>query len=79
LNNPLTITTLSLVLLLAHITATAQMHRWGARVFEARNPNDCWDGTFKGKSQPVGAYPYVIKAHTFCGEIFLKGVVMLVR
>lgn len=53
--------------------------RWGARVFETRNPNDCWDGSFKGKAQPVGAYAYFIKAHTFCGEVFLKGVVMLVR
>jgi gliding motility-associated-like protein len=53
--------------------------RWGVRVFETRNPNDCWDGTFKGKPQPVGAYPYVITAHTLCGEVFLKGTVMLVR
>jgi gliding motility-associated-like protein len=53
--------------------------RWGARVFDTRNPNDCWDGTFRGKPQPPGAYPYIIKAHTFCGEITRQGLVMLIR
>jgi len=53
--------------------------RWGQIVFDTRNPSDCWDGTCKGKPQPTGAYPYVIRAHTFCGEITRKGLVMLIR
>lgn len=53
--------------------------RWGQIVFDTRNPSDCWDGTYKGKPQPTGAYPYVIRAHTFCGEITRKGLVMLIR
>ncbi len=53
--------------------------RWGARVFSSRNPSDCWDGTFKGKLQPAGAYVYVIKAMTYCGPVTKNGVVMLIR
>ena len=54
-------------------------NRWGVRVFSTRNPSDCWDGTFRGQPQEAGAYPYEIRAHTFCGEIIRKGVVMLIR
>jgi gliding motility-associated-like protein len=54
-------------------------NRWGVRVFSTRNPSDCWDGTFHGQPQRAGAYPYEIRAHTYCGEIIRKGVVMLIR
>ena len=54
-------------------------NRWGLRVFSTRNPSDCWDGTYHGQPQPTGGYPYVIRAHTYCGEITRTGVVMLVR
>jgi gliding motility-associated-like protein len=54
-------------------------NRWGVRVFSTRNPSDCWNGTFRGQPQEAGAYPYEIRAHTFCGEIVRKGVVMLIR
>ena len=54
-------------------------NRWGMRVFTTRNPSDCWDGTYKGKPQETGAYPYVIRAHSFCGEITRTGVVLLIR
>ena len=54
-------------------------NRWGQRIFTTRNPSDCWDGTFKGKPQEAGAYPYVIRAHSFCGEITKTGLVLLIR
>lgn len=54
-------------------------NRWGQRVFHTKNPNDCWNGTVNGKPQDAGGYVYVIKAKTICGEIFQKGVVMLIR
>lgn len=54
-------------------------NRWGMCVFSTRNPSDCWDGSFKGRPQETGAYVYVIKAHTFCGEIVRTGTVMLIR
>ncbi len=53
--------------------------RWGMRVFTTRNPSECWDGNFRGKPQETGAYAYMIKARSFCGEITRTGVVILVR
>src|SRR5690349_10872916 len=54
-------------------------NRWGQRIFTTKNANDCWDGTFKGLKQDPGGYVYIIKAKTVCGEVSLKGVVMLIR
>lgn len=33
-------------------------NRWGELVFETNNFNDGWDGTYKGKDQPIGVYVY---------------------
>jgi gliding motility-associated-like protein len=54
-------------------------NRWGNLVFHTTNPNDCWDGTYKGKPQDTGGFPFIIKAKTLCGEIIKKGIVILVR
>jgi gliding motility-associated-like protein len=54
-------------------------NRWGQLVFITRNPADCWDGTYKGQPQGAGAYVFVIRARTFCGEITRTGTVMLIR
>ncbi|WP_188133988.1 CshA/CshB family fibrillar adhesin-related protein [Chitinophaga sp. CF418] len=53
--------------------------RWGTLVFSTQDAGACWNGTFKGVLQPVGAYVYYIKAKTLCGEIERKGVVTLVQ
>ncbi|MCB9036503.1 MAG: gliding motility-associated C-terminal domain-containing protein [Lewinellaceae bacterium] len=60
-------------------------NRWGAVVFEQSNflPNDLslgWDGTFKGKEAPAGAYTYVFRVR-FLDEVELEytGAVHLVR
>ena len=53
--------------------------RWGVRVFSTRNPGDCWDGSYNGRQQQAAAYVYVIRAHTFCGEVTRTGIVMLIR
>jgi gliding motility-associated-like protein len=53
--------------------------RWGVRIFTTRNPAECWDGSFRGKPQAAGVYAYIIRAHSFCGEITRSGTVVLVR
>jgi gliding motility-associated-like protein len=54
-------------------------NRWGQKVFETKNPGDCWDGTFQGKEQDSGGFVYIIKATTICGDVFRKGNLMLIR
>lgn len=54
-------------------------NRWGERVFFTKNPSDCWDGTYKGLPQASGTFVYVVKAKTFCGEIFRKGTINIIR
>ncbi|HXB92435.1 MAG TPA: gliding motility-associated C-terminal domain-containing protein, partial [Puia sp.] len=57
----------------------SMFNRWGQRVFFTTDPQQCWDGTYKGIPQPAGGYAYLIKAATVCGTAFRKGVVMLIR
>jgi gliding motility-associated-like protein len=54
-------------------------NRWGQLVFSTRDPSDCWDGTSDGQPQPAGSYPYIIRAHSLCGEITRTGLVFLIR
>ncbi|HTI07017.1 MAG TPA: CshA/CshB family fibrillar adhesin-related protein [Puia sp.] len=54
-------------------------NRWGQRVFFTNDPNECWDGTYKGNPQPGGGYVYQIRATTACGTVYRKGTVMLIR
>jgi len=54
-------------------------NRWGQRVFETNNPSDCWDGTFQGEKQDAGAFVYLIRANSFCGNIVRKGTLLLIR
>lgn len=42
-------------------------NRWGEMIFESRNPESGWDGTYKGKPQEMDAYAYTLDI------IFLDG------
>lgn len=53
--------------------------RWGVLLFHTKNPSDCWDGTYNGKSQPPGTYVYQIRAQALCGTVYRKGTVVLIR
>lgn len=54
--------------------------RWGVVVFETKNIDEGWDGTYKGIPQPVGVYVYDIGAATLNGTPFNKtGNVTLLR
>lgn len=35
--------------------------RWGARIFASNNPDDSWDGRYRGREMPTGVYLYHLK------------------
>jgi gliding motility-associated-like protein len=54
-------------------------NRWGQRVFETKNPSDCWDGSFQGQKQEPGSFIYLINANSFCGHITRTGNLLLIH
>ncbi|MGZ8538863.1 MAG: T9SS type B sorting domain-containing protein [Flavisolibacter sp.] len=57
-------------------TEVTVYNRYGQVVFMSKNDQP-WDGRLKGKDQPTGVYPYVIRIKDV--NIILKGWVMIVR
>ncbi|BAV07195.1 gliding motility-associated C-terminal domain-containing protein [Filimonas lacunae] len=57
----------------------AVFNRWGERVFVTNNPNDCWDGKYKGQFQPPGTFVFTVKAETLCGTVIRNGSLVLIR
>ena len=55
-------------------------NRWGNVVFETKNIDEGWDGTFNGAEQPMGVYIYQVDAVTPTGRHFTQqGNVTLIR
>lgn len=55
-------------------------NRWGELVFRSSNPANGWDGTFKGRIQPMDAYAYTLEAEFSDGQkLSKKGDVTLLR
>lgn len=55
-------------------------NRWGEKVFESNSPNEVWDGTFRGQSQPAETYGYYLRVRCVGGEVLVKkGNVTLLR
>jgi gliding motility-associated-like protein len=55
-------------------------NRWGQRVFESKELNKTWDGTYKGELLNAGVYPYLIKVVFLNGDTMEKrGNITLVR
>jgi gliding motility-associated-like protein len=54
-------------------------NRWGENIIELKDINDCWDGTYKGKTVPEGVYVYLIEAETNNGTIYKNGHITLFR
>ncbi len=46
--------------------------RWGEKVFESKDINTCWDGTFKSKILPPDVFGYIIKFSCPGGEELIK-------
>jgi gliding motility-associated-like protein len=55
-------------------------NQWGEKIFESSSQQDGWDGTYKGKQQPVGVYIYVLNMTLTNGAaINKKGTINLIR
>jgi len=52
-------------------------NRYGIIIFETTGNSKQWDGSFKGKALPTGAYPYMIDLKN--GRPLKTGMVMIVR
>jgi len=55
-------------------------NRWGEKVFVTSNPNDKWDGTYKGINAPMDVYTYIIILQEMQEDPYrLSGTVQLLR
>ena len=55
-------------------------NRWGQILFETTDPAQRWDGTFKGKKQPVETYVWLAEGEDFKAvNIFRRGQTILLR
>jgi gliding motility-associated-like protein len=55
-------------------------NRWGQMIFESNSVNSGWDGTFKGKSQPMEVYTYTLEAEFMDGrKVRRTGDITLIR
>lgn len=63
------------------VSAKAQVfNRYGAKVFEANDYRNTWNGTYEGKPLPDGTYYYVISYKLVNGKlVYLKGNVTILR
>ncbi len=56
------------------------MNQWGEVIFESRDIDIGWDGTYKGNESPVGTYIYQVEAIDEKGHNFEeKGTITLLR
>ncbi len=54
--------------------------RWGEQVFHTGNPEEGWDGTFRGQPMEMAVFMYTLQATTFTGvKISKKGNISLLR
>jgi gliding motility-associated-like protein len=58
-------------------------NRWGEIIYESKNPDEAWDGTYRGESMPIGVYEWIITyegdSPKYRGPYSLKGSVTVVR
>jgi gliding motility-associated-like protein len=47
-------------------------NRWGNLLFETKDINEGWDGTYNGTPQPFGVYIYELEAVSGTGKIIRK-------
>jgi gliding motility-associated-like protein len=55
-------------------------NRWGQKIYESNNLKSAWDGTYKGKLQPMDVYSYTLKVTFSNGQKATKtGDITLLR
>jgi gliding motility-associated-like protein len=54
-------------------------NRYGNLVFQTKNPMECWDGKYRGRTSEPGNYVYFIRVINDCGEEIKKGNLLLLR
>ena len=55
-------------------------NRWGQKVFEGNNIKSSWNGTYKGKLQPLDVYTYTLDVVFSDGTTYRKtGDITLLR
>jgi gliding motility-associated-like protein len=55
-------------------------NRWGEKVFETKDINQSWDGTYKGEILGPSVYVYLCRVENYDGDIEIKkGNITLVR
>jgi gliding motility-associated-like protein len=58
-------------------------NRWGEIIFYTEDPNEAWDGTYRGEMMPVGVYAWTVyyegNADEFVGPYQMQGSVTLIR
>ena len=55
-------------------------NRWGTLVYETKDPNQAWDGTFNGQPVPIGSYAIVLTyIHASSAQIQYQGNVTVLR
>ena len=66
---------------IAHLNHFRIYNRWGQLVFETKNIDAGWDGSWKGEPQPFGVYVYDVEAvSSITGKIFkMHGNITLLR
>jgi gliding motility-associated-like protein len=47
-------------------------NRWGEKVFETSNKNECWDGNYRGETLNSGVFIYYLNADLITGESLNK-------
>ena len=54
--------------------------RWGNKVFRSNDPNEAWDGTYKGEKANLGTYVFELKYRDQLGEEgYVQGAITLIR
>ncbi len=54
--------------------------KWGQIIFKTNNTSQKWNGTFKGKNMPIGAYIWILNYVNNKGlKKYMQGTVMLIR